>query len=121
MSSFFVSNNFGGFSTTAATSAPSGTWERTGLDPAPEDDIPRAPVNEEQIKSTMPIPAFLPWYDTLQNIEETAEMRLAYRAMLKDPNIKSAFLGKMFAVMSQDFVIHPANKKDERAVNIAKF
>lgn len=50
----------------------------------------------------------LPYYDNLT--AETPEHRLAYRWLLKEPVIKSAFMGKLLAVMSLDLQVDPASE-----------
>lgn len=89
----------------------------------PEDSNynPRAPLDEEKVRSSMPIPAFLPWFDESTNVGETVEMRLAYRRMLADPNVKAAFLGKLYGVMAQDLSIRPWTKKRKSARRQADF
>lgn len=49
----------------------------------------------------------LPYYDNLT--AETAEHRLAYRWLLKEPAIKSAFMSKLLSVMSLDLQVDPAS------------
>lgn len=118
MSQFFVSQN----SPSELSPQPGKVWPSLASDdPHDRDYIPQAPHGEELIRTSMPIPAFLPWYDEQQNIGETAEIRAAYRQMLKDPNVKAAFLGKLFGVMSQDCVVRPSNKNSKRARKLAKF
>lgn len=51
---------------------------------------------------------FLPWIDG-STIEETTEMRLAYRQMLKEPAVKAAFWKKILSVAQLDIQIHPAS------------
>lgn len=77
----------------------------------------------EKLKSGVPIPAFLPWYDQLQSIGETQEMRMSYRMMLNDPTVKAAVLQKIFSVMALDLVIKPPKhlKNDKRSKQIAEF
>lgn len=89
--------------------------------PVPEIEPPRAPVGIEKLKQGVPIPNFLPYYDPLQNLHETAEMRLAYRQMLADPNIKAALFGKLFAVMSRELKVHPAVPTGEGHKKIADY
>jgi hypothetical protein len=60
----------------------------------------------------------LPYYDNLT--AETPEHRLAYRWLLKEPVIKSAFMGKLLAVMSLDLQVDPASEKP-RDKEIASF
>lgn len=67
------------------------------------------------------IPWFLPYFDDQQTLSENQAMRLAYRKMLADPNVKAAFLGKVLAVSSLDLKIIPADKKDHKANRIADF
>lgn len=120
MSSFIVSQNSyqtSGYGNLAATAL-------TSTDPHDEKYIPQAPLDEELIRSSMPIPAFLPYFDIQQNVGETAEMRWAYRQMLSDPNVKAAFISKMFAAMSQDVSITPyrnGKKIDRRAARFIEW
>src|ERR1051326_7286770 len=65
----------------------------------------------EKVQSGPRIPLFLPYYDQFQNLGETETMRIAYRRMLADPNIKAALLGKLFGVMGMDLKVHAANDK----------
>ena len=65
------------------------------------------------------LPNFLPWIDNYD--DETPEMRRTYRKMLADPNIKSAVLGKILGVANLKLQIHPAKKKEPRAVEHADF
>lgn len=51
----------------------------------------------------------LPYYDNLT--AETAEHRLAYRWLLKEPAIKSAFMSKLLSVMSLDLQVDPASEE----------
>jgi len=48
---------------------------------------------------------FLPWVDSLTG--ETQQQRLAYRLMLKDPNIKAALLDKILSVAALDLSVNP--------------
>ena len=65
------------------------------------------------------IPAFLPFFD--DQTGETATMRLYYRRMLADPVVKSALMGKIFAVSQLDLQIHPADKKNPTDKEVAEF
>lgn len=60
----------------------------------------------------------LPYYDNLT--AETPEHRLAYRWLLKEPVIKSAFMGKLLAVMSLDLQVDAASETP-RDKEIASF
>jgi hypothetical protein len=75
----------------------------------------------EKLRSSMRIPLFLPYYDEQQSIGETQIMRLAYRRMLANPNIKAAMLGKIIAVMSLELKMLAHNKKDVRDKLISEF
>lgn len=67
------------------------------------------------------LPWFLPYFDEQQTLSETPQMRLAYRRMLADPNVKAAFLGKALAVGALNLKINPARKKDKKDQRIADF
>jgi hypothetical protein len=56
--------------------------------------------------------SFLPYIG--DETGETAEMRRAYRAMLKDPVCKAAFETNVLAVSSLDFQVQPQNRKSPR-------
>lgn len=83
-----------------------GGWQKVS-----QPDYDRSGNSLEKLRSSIPIPAFLPYFDPQQNMGETEVMRLAYRRMLADPIIKSAFLPKIFGVGSLDLQLHPASKK----------
>lgn len=81
-------------------------------------------VYNEKIKSSpggIDYPIFLPYYDTFQNVAETAEQRIAYRRMFADPNIKGAILGKINSIMPLELKYHPPNDRSERDRLIANF
>lgn len=63
-------------------------------------------------------PWFAPYLD--DRTGETATMRLAYRRMLADPNIKAAILGKILAVCALDLQIIPADKNKVRTGKLAR-
>lgn len=86
-----------------------------------EEEYTREPLTQEKVRSAVPMPAFLPYLDPLQSVGETPEMRNAYRYMLSDPDVKAAFLGKLFGVMGQDISVKPANKKNKQDRVIADF
>jgi len=86
-------------------------------DPSPDRPVPEG----EKIKTSMRIPLFLPYWDQQQSVGETELMRLAYRRMLADPHVKSALLGKIFAVMGEEINIRPHNKVNVRDQLIASF
>lgn len=77
----------------------------------------------EKLKAGVPIPAFLPFYDTLQTAEETSVMRFAYRHMLADPTVNGAFKTQILPVMAADLSIKPPKwlAKDERMLEICEF
>lgn len=82
----------------------------------------RWPATEEKIKSSPAIqPYFMPFFDELQTAGETLEMRWAYRKMLADPNVKSAFLSKTLGVMALPLAVKPVNRRNQRDVLIANF
>jgi len=74
----------------------------------------RQQYTTEKLKSTAANLAFLPFYDAWQNLEETQQMRRAYRRMLSDPNVKAALLGKLLGVMGLELKIHPAGDRPEQ-------
>src|SRR5262245_26343688 len=65
------------------------------------------------------LPWFLPYFD--DQTGETVAMRLAYRRMLADPNVKAAMLGKLLGVASLDLQVHPAKKQDAKDRTVAEF
>lgn len=65
------------------------------------------------------LPWFLPYVDNYT--QETAAMRVAYRQMLADPNVKSALLGKLLAVAALDLKVQPYRKNDPEAKAVADF
>lgn len=77
----------------------------------------------EKLKAGVPIPAFLPYYDTLQTADETQVMRFAYRHMLADPTVKGAFQTKILNVMATELTVKPPRwlKDDERSQEIAEY
>lgn len=64
-------------------------------------------------------PWFLPYYDEGQTVGESATMRLAYRRMLNDPNVKAALFGKIQAVSNLTLKIIPQDRKDQKQAQIA--
>jgi hypothetical protein len=74
----------------------------------------------EKIKSLVEMPSILPFFDPLQNQNETPVMRRAYRVMLSSPIVKSALMPKIFNVARQKLEIHPASDK-QRDKDIADF
>lgn len=79
--------------------------------------------DQERIRAAVKIPAFLPYYDTLQTAGETAEMRAAYRRMVADPYVKAAWLKKILGVGATDLSIKPpkSKRKSPRHQKIADF
>jgi hypothetical protein len=75
----------------------------------------------EQIRSgpSIKLPAFLPYFD--DQTGETQQARLAYRRMIADPNCKAALLGQILDVAALDLQVNPADKKNERDQEVAKF
>src|SRR5262249_10481425 len=67
------------------------------------------------------LPWFLPYFDPLQQLNETPEMRLAYRRMLADPNVKAPVRGKILGVAALELQIRPPDKDNPRDVEIAEF
>lgn len=65
-------------------------------------------VNAERIRSG-PSGVVLPWFAPYldEHTGETAGMRLAYRRMLADPNVKAAICGKILAVAALDLNVIP--------------
>jgi hypothetical protein len=89
-------------------------------DPLAQREPRMMPASEEKVRAGPRIPNFLPNYDSLQNLGETQEMRLAYRYMLSDPNVKAAMLGKLLGVMSLELNAQAASD-DARDKEIAEF
>jgi hypothetical protein len=87
------------------------------------DDGDYSTSTSEKIRSAVPIPAFLPYFDTLQTAGETAEMRDAYRRMLAEPYVKSAFMRKVMAVASSELSVRPpkSKRKSQRHQKAAEF
>ncbi len=65
------------------------------------------------------LPWFLPFFDDKSG--ETQQMRLAYRRMMNDPNVKAAVLGKILDVAALDLNVIPVDKKDPKAKEVADF
>jgi hypothetical protein len=83
----------------------------------PDDPDPEGRPGRERVRSGpagVVLPWFLPYFDPLQSLGETQQQRNAYRMMLADPNVKSAFLGKVLAVGALDCQVVPASKKDKK-------
>ncbi len=79
-------------------------------------------VRQEKIKSGpsgIRFPWFLPFHD--DKTGETQAMRLAYRRMVSDPNVKAAWLGKLFSVTSRTLQVVPADKKNPHDQAVAEF
>jgi hypothetical protein len=90
-------------------------------DDLPQRDDPRE--RREKVRSGpfgVQLPWFLPYFDDQQTISENAAMRLAYRKMLNDPNVKAALYGKIGAVQGLDLKIIPSNRKDKHAQELAE-
>lgn len=64
------------------------------------------------------LPWFAPYLD--ERTGETQQMRLAYRRMWADPNVKAAVLGKILSVCALDLNIIPADRKKVRAGKLAR-
>lgn len=60
------------------------------------------------------LPWFLPYFDDQQTVGETQAMRLAYRMMLNDVNVKSALFGKILAACGTDLKVSPPDRKDKQ-------
>lgn len=78
-------------------------------------------VQREKVRSGpsgVIIPWFLPYFD--DQTGETSTMRIAYRRMVADPNVKAAFLSKIFGVASLDLRILPANKRSKKDKRVAE-
>jgi hypothetical protein len=87
----------------------------------PPDEPDRAKLLTDKILATLATGRlrFLPYTDP--HTQETAEMRRAYRRMLKEPAIKAPLLDKVFAVASLDLQVNPAVEDDERQKEKADF
>jgi hypothetical protein len=64
-------------------------------------------------------PAFLPYID--DKTGETPAMRLAYRRMFADVNVKAALCPKIFGVAALDLRLLPSGKRRARAHEVADF
>ncbi len=60
------------------------------------------------------LPWFLPYFDAEQTLFETGTMRLAYRRMLSDPNVKAALFGKILSVCSLELKVQPADRRNKQ-------
>ena len=107
----------------AYASAVAGYPERLSSDF--DDDGPPAYDPREQREHArsgpqdIKLPWFLPYFDDQQTLGENAAMRLAYRRMLADPNVKAATYGKIGAVQGYELKVVPSDRKDERASKLA--
>jgi len=80
------------------------------------------PDTQEKVRSGPgPIPWFLPYFDPNQTVQETQQMRQAYRTMLNDSTVNSGFQNNVLSVMALDLQIHPGEKKDRRSQEQAEF
>jgi hypothetical protein len=61
---------------------------------------------------------FLPYLET--PTKDTPEIRIAMRAMLKDPYVKAAWFTQCFSVAASDWQVQPSSK-DPEATSIAEF
>ena len=98
-------------------------WLGDWLGPAPSVGTQQAEdLEREKVRSgpqNIILPWFMPFFDGYSG--ETPAMRLAYRRMLADENVKAAVLGKLFAVASLTLKCHPADKKKKKDQKVAQF
>ena len=86
----------------------------------PEPDDPRE--RREKVRSGpqgVHLPWFLPYFDDQQNLSENAAMRLAYRKMPADPNVKAALYGKVAAIAGLELKVVPSDRKSQRATELS--
>lgn len=86
-----------------------------------------AEISRERVKVQLMATAtgrvtFLPWFDS--NTDETVEMRLEYRKMLREPAVKVPLLTKVFSLGSLDLSVEPedeTNPHDRRAADFVRW
>lgn len=96
-------------------------WGPPGIPAGLSERPPKRNPLEPKVLTSPRMPAFLPWFDFEQNLDETEQMRRAYRVMAADPNVKAALYGKVQDVMALDLEIKPASETNERDATIARF
>lgn len=74
----------------------------------------RTSIGASQLRLTL-----MPYID--DRTGETAEMRQAYKQMLRDDAVKAALMSKVLAVASLDLSVEPDNEDDPREREVAEF
>lgn len=87
----------------------------------PPQDPDRSRLLTDKLVATLATGKLRFLHYTDPHTQETAEMRRAYRRMLKEPSIKSPLLDKVFSVASLDLLVNPAIEDDERQQEKADF
>lgn len=82
--------------------------------------VSRGPLDQEKLRAGVTTPAYMPFWNKLQDLEESPKMRAHYRKMLANPIIKSCTFGKILGIASLELKIHPASE-DPRDEEIAEF
>jgi hypothetical protein len=98
-----------------------GKAAKPAVSPPPKPDRGQ-PSSEEKVAdrtSTSRI-TFLPYHDGRRD-QPTEAVRQAMRGMLRDPFVKAAWCSNLLTVVSQDWQIHPSNKKSDGARERAEF
>jgi hypothetical protein len=91
------------------------SFARTGTEITRDDDDKPQPSTAEKISATYGSGIsgkiqFLPYLET--PTQDTPEVRLAMRAMLKDPYVKAAWLTQCFSVAAEEFQVHSYKEDD---------
>lgn len=79
----------------------------------------------EKIKTLVPMPVILPYFDMMQTADENQAMRRAYRQMFRSPIVKAALFQKVFNAATLEFQSHAWKigdaSPDKRDAEIADF
>jgi len=73
-------------------------------------------ITSERVKSG-PSGIIFPWFEPYVDnyTQETSIMRLAYRRMVADPNVKAALFGKLLSICALDLNVIAAKQKGQRS------
>jgi phage gp29-like protein len=116
---------FQGGSATAQYPGPAGLFGRVvsavarPKRPGPVEVTPRTSERVRQVYSN-PL-GINPVLTTLARPDETSEMRVKYRTMMRDESVKVGLLQKVLAVAQLDLIAQPADKDDPRDRAVAEF